>query len=208
MHLTRSYRRRLLRILFGDQHAERSQRPDRDEVEVHQAGLAHRQAVHVGLGVVEGLSVHQEHHARGVQLEPHLLDDAIEIELQSGGNLLRQDRITLLGAGGLGPLADAQNLYCGCAGSSWRKGASGPRGTSSKLIRCSRPSGSASSISLAIYMQALIRPEWRVNPAATSAFHPTEPDPLGIANGRCGAIPVVRLATAPRGVHSTLSGYG
>src|SRR5271156_777208 len=40
------------------------------------------------------------------------LDDAIEIELQSGGNLLRHDRITLLGAGGLGPLADAQNLHC------------------------------------------------------------------------------------------------
>src|SRR6516164_11153495 len=68
--------------------------------------------MHVGLGGVDGLSVHQEHHARGVQLEPHLLDDAIEIELQSGGNLLRQDRITLLGAGGLDPLADAQNLHC------------------------------------------------------------------------------------------------
>src|SRR5215467_1117531 len=86
MHLTSSYRRRLLRLLFGDQHAERSQRPDRDEVEVHQAGLAHRQAMHVVLGGVDGFSVHQEHHARGVQLEPHLLDDAIEIELQSGGN--------------------------------------------------------------------------------------------------------------------------
>src|SRR5262249_62024350 len=68
--------------------------------------------MHVGLGGVDGLSAHKEHHARGVQLEPHLLDDAIEIELQSGGNLLRQDRITLLGAGGLGPLADAQNLHC------------------------------------------------------------------------------------------------
>ena len=53
---------------------------------------------------------------RGVQLEPHLLDDAIEIELQSGRNLLRQDRITLLGAGGLGPLADAQNLLSGRVG--------------------------------------------------------------------------------------------
>src|SRR5262245_26075955 len=68
--------------------------------------------MHVGFSGVEGLSVHQEYHARGVQLEPHLLDDAIKIELQSGGNLLRQDRITLLGAGGLGPLADAQNLHC------------------------------------------------------------------------------------------------
>ncbi len=67
--------------------------------------------MHVDLGGVDRLSVHQEHHAWGVQLEPHLLDDAIEIELQSGGNLLRQDRITLLGAGGLGPLADAQNLH-------------------------------------------------------------------------------------------------
>src|SRR5215813_11005862 len=66
--------------------------------------------MHVGLGGVDGLSVHQEYHARGVQLEPHLLDDAIEIELQSGGNLLRHDRITLLGAGGLGPLADARTF--------------------------------------------------------------------------------------------------
>src|SRR3974377_1815032 len=38
--------RRLLRLLFGDQHAERSQRPDRDEVEVHQAGFAHPQGPH------------------------------------------------------------------------------------------------------------------------------------------------------------------
>jgi hypothetical protein len=99
-------------LTFGNQHTERSQRPDRDEVEVHQPGLAQRQAMHVGLGRVGGLSVHQEHHARGVQLEPHLFDDAIEIELQSGPNLLRQKRSTLLGAGSLGPLADAQNLHC------------------------------------------------------------------------------------------------
>src|SRR5215475_9065225 len=68
--------------------------------------------MHEGLGGVDGLSAHQEHDARGVQLEPHLLDDAIEIELQRGANLFRQDRITLLGVGGLGPLADAQNLHC------------------------------------------------------------------------------------------------
>lgn len=63
--------------------------------------MAQRQAVHVALGGVDGRGVHQEHHARGVQLELHLLDDAIEIELQSGGNLLGQDRITLLGAADL-----------------------------------------------------------------------------------------------------------
>src|SRR6516164_9734521 len=105
-----------LAVLLGlrglNKQTERLQRADRNVLEHKVAVGRQRQSFDNRLGFFNRCGVHKEDHAAGLILaEPELVDLAVEIELQSVGDFLRQDPLPLLVRERLGKQTQSKNLH-------------------------------------------------------------------------------------------------
>src|SRR5215467_7037984 len=105
-----------LSVLLGlrglNEQTERLQWTNRNVLERKVAVGRQRQSFDNRLGFFNRCGVHKEDYAAGLILaEPKLFDFAVEIELQSVGDFLRQDPLPLLVRQRLGKQTQSENLH-------------------------------------------------------------------------------------------------